>query len=57
MLLDEKLQQAAYELADEIREGKWEHIKNLHGKPIPECDEIMNELKRRASDYSAIEYQ
>jgi hypothetical protein len=41
------LYQTAYTLAEEIRDGMWNQVKEITQKPAPACDEIISELERR----------
>ena len=51
------LAKAAYTLADEIRDGKWNYVRGIHSEPVTRCPEIIDELRRRAPGYSLEEYQ
>lgn len=52
-----ELEDSAYLLASEIREGKWDHIDCIHVKPVPACTDIINELRNRCPGYSVERYQ
>jgi hypothetical protein len=45
------LQDAAHELALEIRDGKWDHVRCLDQKPASACPEIIEELRKRCPGY------
>ena len=51
------LSEAAYRLADEIRDGKWRHIADLAQKPVPACEEIIAELMCRCPGFQRLDYQ
>jgi hypothetical protein len=51
------LYQAARELAAEIRDGSWRHVRDLKRKPVPDCVEIIDELRRRCRGFSMEEYK
>ena len=51
------LMEAAYALAVEIRERKWDHVESLKSKPATACDEIVEELRRRCPGHTASAYQ
>ena len=48
---------AAYQLASEIHDGKWDHIDCLKRKPASACPEIIDELRRRCPFHSVEQYQ
>jgi hypothetical protein len=50
-----ELQAVAYQLADEIRDRKWDHV--LGPKPAPDCIEITTELARRCPGYTVEQYK
>lgn len=50
-----KLSEEAYILAEEIRDGLWNHVKK--NKPAPDCEEIIYELRKRCPNYTAEEYR
>jgi hypothetical protein len=51
------LEDAAYELAEEIRDGKWAHVECLKFKPVPACTEIIDELRKRRPGCTLEQYQ
>ncbi|MEQ3725629.1 hypothetical protein [Alcanivorax sp.] len=53
---DSELQREAYKLAEEVRDGKWNHIGGMNVR-ISDCPEITDELKRRISGFSLQQYQ
>lgn len=53
----ELLDAAAYDLALEIREGKWEHVACLKTKPAPACQELMDVLRTRRPGYAVEQYR
>lgn len=52
-----KISEIAYQLADEIRDGKWSHISELNLKPALDCKEIIDELRKRCPGYTNKEYK
>jgi hypothetical protein len=38
----QELAEAAYWLADEVRDGKWDHVPNIKIKPVPVCPEMID---------------
>jgi hypothetical protein len=52
-----ELADAAYDLAVEIHEGDWKHVKCLDLKPAPACPEIIDALRKRCPGYSVEQYQ
>lgn len=52
-----ELADAACALAEEIRDGKWDHISDLRWKPVPAIPEIIGELRRRAPGFTTAEYE
>ena len=53
----ELLRLRACELAEEIRLGKWSHVKQIDRQPVPACEEIVTELKRRCPGFDHGSYQ
>lgn len=51
------LSMAACLLAQEIWDQKWAHIARLKNKPVGECVEIIDELKRRCPGHTIEEYK
>lgn len=51
------LKSAAYKLAEEIWDKKWEHVSDLKTKPVPDCVEIIDELRRRCPGYRLEQYK
>lgn len=51
------LAQIGYDLAEEIRDGKRDHISDLKKKPAPACIELTDEFRRRYPGYSLEQYQ
>jgi hypothetical protein len=51
------LPEASYRLAKEIRDGRWKHVRDLAVKPVPDCEEILQELRRRCPGYSRQDYR
>src|SRR5689334_2147259 len=49
---DQDLDHIAYLLAEEIRDGRWDHVEALKTKPVPSCPEIMEELERRCPGHT-----
>lgn len=56
-LISMKLFEAAYQLAEEIRDGGWKHVADLATKPVPDCEEIVLELERRCPGHSRQDYR
>lgn len=54
---EQTLSLAAYQLAEEIRAGRWSHVSDLALKPAPACAELLQELERRCSGYSLGDYR
>lgn len=48
---------AAYTLAEEIRDGKWQHITDLNQQPVANIPELVDELRRRCPGYTLEAYQ
>lgn len=46
----------AYQLAEEIRDGKWAHVDGLRKKPVPTCPEIIDELRNRIPGHTTEAY-
>lgn len=57
MINSRSIDDVAYELAEEIHGGKWNHISEIHTKPVPRCMEIMDEFKRRCPGHTLEQYQ
>lgn len=55
--IEEKLADAAYRLADEIRDGRWSHVHDLARKPVTDCVGLTDELCRRCPGFSLEEYR
>ena len=53
----EALRLRACELAEEIRIGRWSHIKDLERRPASACEEIVSELQRRCPGFDRATYQ
>jgi len=47
----------AFELGEEIREGRWNHVSGISTKPATACDELIKEFEERCPGYSRLEYQ
>lgn len=48
---------AAYELAVEIHERKWDHVECVKKQPASACAEIIEELRRRCPGHTTAAYQ
>ncbi len=48
---------AADTLSEEIRLGKWAHVKDIQTKPIVDCFELINELEKRCLEHTQEEYR
>ena len=51
------LKSVAYHLAEEIRDGRWNHVPGITTEPVRECDELVAEFERRCPGFSRVEYQ
>jgi hypothetical protein len=51
------LPEASYQLAEEIRDGRWKHVQDLAVKPAPDCEDIIQELQRRCPGHSRQDYR
>lgn len=56
-LHSEELRLVACTLAEEIRGGLWEHVKDLRLKPAPACRELIDELRNRCPGHDVSAYQ
>ena len=45
------------QIAEEIRDGKWNHISELSVRPAPACDQLIAEFARRCPGYTRKAYQ
>ncbi len=52
-----ELAKVAYQLAEEIRDGHWNHLIELRSKPAPDCQEIIKELSTRCPGYTIDVYK
>ncbi len=52
----DELAKVAYELAEEIRDGRWRHINALRTMPAAAVPEVLAELQRRMPGFSTPEY-
>lgn len=55
--IEEKLSDAAYRFAEEIRNGRWSHLPDLRLVPMSACGAVTDELRRRCPGFSLEEYQ
>jgi hypothetical protein len=53
--IHKKLTDAGYVLAEEIRDGRWNHVADR--KPGPACTELIDELRKRCPGFSVSDYQ
>jgi hypothetical protein len=53
----DELAKAAYQLAEEIRDGHWDHINDLATKPAQDCQEIIAALSQRCPGYTQEQYK
>lgn len=51
------LEEAGFQLAMEIYDGRWNHVPDIHRKPAPACPELLEELERRCPGHSLPEYR
>jgi hypothetical protein len=56
-LYPEELRLAACSLAEEIRDGRWSHLRELASKPAPAISELIEELRKRCSGFPIETYQ
>lgn len=52
----ERLAEAGYKLALEVREGSWDHVSDPNAKPPKAYAPLIAELKRRCPGYLDDEY-
>ena len=52
-----ELGHAADVIRDEINLKKWDHVKDLHTRPVADCEEIISELENRCPGYTLEQYQ
>jgi hypothetical protein len=57
MAKTDQLANAAYDLALEIRDGKWDHVEEIHRKPASACSALIDELRRRSPGFGNERYQ
>ena len=57
MKIDSHLAQAGATLAMEIQQGKWDHVRDLKTKPIGDCFELVEELRKRCPGYETEQYR
>ena len=55
MSTSSELAKAGYDLAEEIRDGKWDHISDLRWNAA--TPEIVDELRRRVPGFTTAEYE
>jgi hypothetical protein len=55
--MDRNLLDAGYDLANEIRDGKWNHVEGIEDCPASACPEIFAEFRRRCPGYTTEEYR
>ncbi|TNJ32633.1 hypothetical protein E1B00_15430 [Arenimonas terrae] len=53
----QQLNSVAYVLAEEIRDGNWDHVPDLKAKPVGDCLEIVGELERRCPGFAPEAYK
>ena len=51
------LDKIAEDIAIEIRSGRWDHVEEIHRKPVPACALIVDELRRRCPGKTTDQYQ
>ncbi|MEY4483452.1 MAG: hypothetical protein RL693_904 [Verrucomicrobiota bacterium] len=51
------LSEVSDQLAEEIRDGRWKHIPDLAVKPVPVCEEIIQNLQRRCPGDTRQDYR
>jgi hypothetical protein len=51
------LEDTAYKMAGEIRDGKWRHLECLKSRPASECDEIILEFEKRCPGHTLGAYK
>jgi hypothetical protein len=52
----ERLMQAGYDFAIEIRDGKWDHVSDPHDLPARGWPGLVAELQRRCPGFSDAQY-
>jgi hypothetical protein len=55
-MVAERLAEAGYKLALEVRDGRWDHISNPNERPATAYVPLINELRRRCPGYGEDEY-
>jgi hypothetical protein len=55
-MVEERLAEAGYKLALEVREGRWDHVSNPNDKPATAYVPLISELRRRCPGYCDDEY-
>ena len=55
-MLAERLAEAGYKLAVEVREGRWDHISSPNEKPATAYPPLISELRRCCPGYRDDEY-
>ena len=53
----QELIMAGYTLAEEIRDEKWRHVFDPHGKPVSHIPELIDEFQRRCPGYTLAAYK
>jgi hypothetical protein len=51
------LEAAAFDIAREIWAGSWKHVPSLKAKPVQDCPEIIEELRKRCPGKSEAAYR
>ncbi len=52
-----ELVNAAYSLAEEIREGRWRHVFDPASQAVSNCPALIEELERRCPGYTQPAYK
>lgn len=55
-MMAERLAEAGYKLALEVREGRWDHISDPNEKPPKAYVPLIDELRRRCPGYRDEDY-
>jgi hypothetical protein len=55
-MVAERLAEAGYKLALEVRDGRWDHVSNPNEKPAAAFVPLICELRKRCPGYREDEY-
>ena len=54
---EQQLEESAWAIALEIRDGRWDHLPGMDEGPAVNCPEIIDELRKRAPGFMTENYQ